>query len=224
VRYEGPFEGGKGHGDLIPFPPGIARLWIFFLFFLSSCTPLPRLIVIHDPLTVEEHLSLGLGYELAGEYDFAVEEYNKALGKDKKDYRPLFYTGNIYYKKKRYAEAERFYRKALRLAPDKGDIYNNLAWVFIDTGELEKAKEEIDKALAVKRNPFYLDTLANIYAKMGAYTEAVAILEDAIEISEPTDTELIYNEYRLLGDLYEALDMKDAASEAREKAERYRRK
>lgn len=205
-------------------PFGIPKLCLVFLLFLSSCTPLPRIIVLHDPLTVEEHLSLGLSYELKGEFDFALQEYSKAFRKDKKDYRPLFYTGNVHYKKKRYEEAERFYKKALRLAPDNGDIHNNLAWVFIDTAEIEKAKEEIDKALLIKRDPFYLDTLANIYAKMGNYAGAVKVLKEAVGITRPADTELLLNEYQLLGELYELLGMKEEAREAGEKAEEYRAK
>lgn len=191
---------------------------------LSSCTPIPRIIVLHDPLTVEEHLSLGLSYELKGEYDFAILEYSKAFRKDKKDYRPLFYTGNVHYKKKGYREAERFYKKALRIAPDNGDIHNNLAWVFIDTAKLEKAKEEINKALVIKRDPFYLDTLANIYAKMDNYAGAVEVLKEAVGITQPADTDLLYSEYKLLGELYETLGMDDAAREAREKAAEYREK
>lgn len=190
---------------------------------LSSCTSIPKIIVLHDPLTAEEHLSLGLSYELKGEYDFAIQEYSNAFKKDKKDYRPLFYTGNVHYKKKGYEEAERFYKKALRLAPDNGDIHNNLAWIFIDTAKLEKAKEEVSKALTIKRDPYYLDTLANIYAKMGNYAEAVGALKEAVEITKPADAEFLYREYRLLGEIYETLGMGDAAREAREKAEEYRK-
>ncbi len=135
----------------------------------------------------------------------------------------MFYTGNVYYKKKGYEEAERFYKKAAKLAPDNGDIHNNLAWVFIDTAKLEKAKEEIDRALTIKRDPFYLDTLANIYAKMGNYAEAVEVLKEAVGITQPADTELLYSEHILLGELYETLGMDEAAREAREKAEEYRK-
>lgn len=199
-------------------------LWVLAMtiLILPSCTPLPKIIVLHDPLTLEEHLSLGLSYEFKGEFDLALQEYSKAFRKDKKDYRSLFYLGNVHYKKKGYEEAERFYRKALRLAPDNGDIHNNLAWVFIDTAKLEKAKGEISRALAIKRDPFYLDTLANIYVKMGSYAEAVGVLKEAVEITPPEDTELLYSGYDLLRELYETLGMDDAAREAREKAEEYR--
>ena len=42
---------------------------------------------------------LGLAYELNGEYDSAVGEYSIAIKKSGGDYRPLFYMGNVYYKK-----------------------------------------------------------------------------------------------------------------------------
>ena len=73
--------------------------------FLFSCSPIPKIIVLHDPLTADEHLSLGLSYESNGEFDIAIKEYKKALKKDKKDHRPLYYLGNAYYQKREYEKA-----------------------------------------------------------------------------------------------------------------------
>lgn len=174
--------------------------------FFSSCTPIPKIIILHDPLTVDEHLSLGLSYELKEEFDYAIEEYSKALKAAKKDYRPLFYLGNVYYKKKEHGLAESYYRKALRKTSDKGDIHNNLAWVYIDTAKFEEAEKEVNRALKIKRDPYYMDTLANIYAKMGMYEKAIEVLQEAVNITPPGDTDLINNEHKLLGDLYEKLN------------------
>lgn len=202
------------------FKKGIVGWTILLVFiFLASCTPLPRVVVLHDPLSGEEHMSLGMSYELEGEFDHAMKEYEKARKLMSNDYRPLFYLGNIYYKKGDYSRAEKLYREAFELNPESGDILNNLAWVYIDRKELEKAQVEIERAISIKKNPYYLDTLANIYNEMERYDEALEILEDAIAITPSDNTELLYVEYSLAGDIYEKMGMHSKAQEARKKAE-----
>jgi hypothetical protein len=43
---------------------------------LSACSMMPRVRVLHDPLTPAEHLTLGLTYECEGRSDLAVREHN----------------------------------------------------------------------------------------------------------------------------------------------------
>ena len=191
---------------------------------LSACAPIPKVIVLHDPLSAEEHLSLGLGYELSGEYDEAIGEYDKAVRKSEGDDRPFYYMANAYYKKGEYDLAEEYYRKALEISPDNGDIYNNLAWAYMATERFDEARGEIERALSIRRDPYYLDTLANIYGRMGSYEEAVAVLQEAIAATESEQVDLLFSEYRLLGDLYEMMGKEDLAAGSREKAEEYRRK
>ena len=192
--------------------------------FLSACAPVPKIIVLHDPLSAEEHLSLGLGYELNGEYDEAIGEYDKSARKSEGDDRPFYYMANAYYKKGEYDLAEEYYRQALEISPDNGDIYNNLAWAYIATERLDEARGEIERALSIRRDPYYLDTLANIYGRMGKYEEAVVVIEEAIGITESEQVDLLFSEYRLLGDLYEMQGKEELAAGSRKKAEAYRRK
>lgn len=194
---------------------------IFIVTILSSCTHIPRVIVLHDPLSGKEHITLGMSYELKGEYDYAIREYKKAENLLKGDYRPPFYLGNVYYKKGEYERAERSYKKALRLKPDDGDIMNNLAWVYMDTGKLDKARQEIERALHIARKPYYLDTLANIYVRMDRYERALHVVEEALSIIPESNTDLLRVEYLLMGDIYEKLHMPRKAEEARKKAETY---
>ena len=46
---------------------------------LSACSNLPQVHVLHDPLTPEEHVTLGLTYEVQGHRDLATREYRTAL-------------------------------------------------------------------------------------------------------------------------------------------------
>ncbi|MBI5407451.1 MAG: tetratricopeptide repeat protein [Nitrospirae bacterium] len=203
-------------------------LTVFYIclvnLFLSACAPVPKVIVLHDPLSAEEHLSLGLGYELNGEYEEAIGEYDKALRKSEGDDRPFYYMANAYYKKGEYDLAEEYYRQALEISPGNGDIYNNLAWAYMATERLDEARGEIERALSIRRDPYYLDTLANIYGRMGKHEEAVAVIQEAIGITESEQVDLLFSEYRLLGDLYELMGKEDLAAGSWEKAEAYRRK
>src|SRR3989304_6493373 len=122
---------------------------IILLLSVSSCGPIPRIIVLHDPLTMDEHISLGLSYEQKGENDLAVQEYIKAMKMSDDDFRPFFYAGNVYYKKKEYKLAEKYYNKALKIAPDNGDVHNTLASVYIDIGKYEEAGREAEKAVRI---------------------------------------------------------------------------
>lgn len=178
---------------------------LFSIMVLSSCTSIPKIIVLHDPLSMDEHITLGHSYELKGEYDYAVQEYKRALKGSDRDYRPLFYLGNVYYKKKEYGKAQKYYNKALRIAPDNGDIRNNLAWVYMDMERYEDARSEIEKALASNKSPYYLDTLAHIYDRMGKYEDARKVLQEAIAITPESDSELLDSEYKLLDELKKRL-------------------
>ncbi|MBW1677952.1 MAG: tetratricopeptide repeat protein [Deltaproteobacteria bacterium] len=80
------------------------------LLFSSSCA-LPRIIVLEDPLTAEEHLSLGVAYEKRGEFDSAIKEYRLAAKK-----LPIAYLhlGNSHFQKNELHEAEESYKEAKR--------------------------------------------------------------------------------------------------------------
>src|SRR5271157_4571882 len=98
---------------------------------LSFGCAFPRIIVLDDPLSPEEHINLGLAYEKKGEADNAIAEYHKA---SKKLPAAYLYLGNLYLQMNRLDEAEAFYRKAIEEAPALADAYNNLAWLYYIRG------------------------------------------------------------------------------------------
>ncbi|HMK50694.1 MAG TPA: tetratricopeptide repeat protein [Thermodesulfovibrionales bacterium] len=128
---------------------------------LSACA-LPRIIVLDDPLTPEEHLNLGVTYEKKGEDDNAMKEYKAA---SKKLPLAFVYMGNILFKKHDYEEAEYCYKKAIKKDPQNADAYNNLAWLYYMTLEkLDVAEKLVIKAIELRpeRREIYLDTLMKI--------------------------------------------------------------
>jgi len=130
---------------------------------LSSCS-MPRIIVLKDPLTPEEHINLGLSYESRGEYDAALEQYESAARKMPGAY---LYIGNLYFQKKEHDKAETAYKKAINKAGDP-KAYNNLAWLYYTTGkEMKKAEELAQKAVSLfPDSADFRDTLDKIRKKI----------------------------------------------------------
>ena len=130
---------------------------------LAGCS-LPRIIVLEDPLSPEEHLNLGVAYEKKGEWESAIKEYEAASKR-----LPMAYTylGNIYFQKNELQVAEEYYRKAIKKDPENADAYNNLAWLYFTKKEqLEEAEQLALKAMELNpsKRDIYQDTLDQIKA------------------------------------------------------------
>lgn len=130
------------------------------LLLLASCS-LPRIIVLDDPLSPEEHLNLGVAYEKKAEYDPAIEEYKKA---SKQINLAYVYLGNVYFQKGDYEKAEKSYKKAIDKDPSLADAYNNLAWLYYTKKEnLPEAESLASRAVELDpKSDTYRDTLARI--------------------------------------------------------------
>jgi len=150
------------------------RLWCQFRLSLTLCPMLlaiflfacamPRIIVLDDPLSPEEHLNLGVAYEKKGELDNAIREYEIA---SKKLPIAYLYLGNVYFQKNELDDAEKYYRKAIKKNPDNADAYNNLAWLYFTKREnLDEAEKLVLKAVELNpaKGDIYKDTLEKINA------------------------------------------------------------
>ncbi len=123
---------------------------------------MPRIIVLSDPLSPEEHLNLGVTYEKKGELENALEEYKKA---SKKLPMAYLYIGNVYFQKNEFDKAEFYYKKTIKKDPENADAYNNLAWLYYKKRENLKEAERL-AIKAIELNPSkkenYSDTLEKI--------------------------------------------------------------
>ena len=140
----------------------ILILLIVSFFLMVSACAFPKIIVLDDPLSPEEHLNLGVAYEKKGELDNALKEYQEASKKLPVAY---LYMGNIYFQKNELDEAESHYKKAINKEPENADAYNNLAWLYyVRKQHLDEAENLAAKAVELnpsKKN-IYMDTLEKI--------------------------------------------------------------
>ena len=136
-------------------------LFIALITLLTACS-LPRIVVLDDPLSPEEHLNLGVTYEKNDELGNALKEYETA---SKKLPEACLYAGNVYFRKKDFEKAELSYRKAIRKKPEIADAYNNLAWLYyVKRENLEEAENLARKAMSLNtaKASVYQDTLEKI--------------------------------------------------------------
>ena len=155
---------------------------------VTACGALPKIVVLHDPLSPQEHLRLGERYEAEGKIPLALSEYESALkGGDRPDV--LSHLGNAYQLEGDSRRAESFFLRSLKEKEDQPLVLNNLAAVYaLERAHLDRAQEFVEKALRLdpEHRPYYLETLSEIYLAQGRPQEALQALADA-ERSAPPD-------------------------------------
>jgi len=90
-------------------------------------------------------------------------------------------------KEKEWKKAIEEGEKAIELNPDDASTYNNLAWIYATSDEkiqdLAKAQKYAKRAIDLTRRqwPDYLDTLAEVYSRMGNPSQASETMKSAIK-------------------------------------------
>ena len=154
----------------------------------AGCAHLPILIVPRDPLSAEEHVRLGAAYEAQDLRKEAAEQYEFALKKDPAYVPAWMASGNASFEAGDFKNAERCFRRALKLSPHHAGAANNLAMIYLAQNiNLDEAERLARWALAQDGplKPYILDTLANIDLRRKRYPEARAALDQAQEIAPP---------------------------------------
>ena len=109
------------------------------------------------------------------------------------------------------AQAEQYFEKCLKLAPDFAEALNYLGYMWAEHGtNLDRAHELIEKAVkAEPKNAAFLDSMAWVLFKQNQPTEALPYALKAAELTEKPDATL----YDHLGDIYAALKQTEQARE-----------
>lgn len=151
-------------------PLAISLILLHAVLLTAGCGKMPRVIVLSDPLSPEEHLALGVAYERKGDFDLAIREYEKALREDDSYFQAWVNLGNARLAKKEYGKARDDYLKALSIRPGDPEATNNLAWTAIFSGEEKEdaaARMEASLSRQENRTPTLLDTNGVLRMHMG---------------------------------------------------------
>lgn len=204
-------------------PLFFSALFAAAVLLQAGCS-LPRIIILHDPLSADEHDRLGRIYESQGKQDLALRQYEAALKKDPGHAPSLLLLGDLSYVRGDWNGAEAAYKKAIKFKPENGDIYNNLAWVRLkQERDLKEAEALIAKALSLTpdHRPYYLDTLGVILIKQSRPQEAVAALKESADSLPRDKPELLAETYTHLAEAYRAAGEPAHADEAAVAAKKY---
>ncbi len=137
---------------------------------------MPKVVTLTDPLSAEEHVMLGVGYEQQGQFAIAEKEYARALKKDPRCFQARVNLGNIALAEREYLAARKQYLRALEIRAGDPEATNNLAMSAILSGDvkyLQDAKGRMDAVLAdpVRRIPVLLDTMKELEAAIARSKE-----------------------------------------------------
>lgn len=144
-----------------------ARVWnIAAVFLISLVTVLLVPPVIYSAPSDRAATLYQEGKELQdqGNYEGAIQRYEKAI-REKRDYADAYFAmGVAYYKWNRPAEAIKTFKEVLRLNPASSETYNNLAVIYAQQGDYENAARQLKET--IRLDPGYQQgrlNLADLY-------------------------------------------------------------
>ncbi|HJX50252.1 MAG TPA: hypothetical protein VJ438_02205, partial [Candidatus Nanoarchaeia archaeon] len=176
------------------------------------------------------------GEEEAGKYEDAKDSYKDALEIDKNNKEAIFGNLNINIKQKNQKEILIHYNYIERKFRWKVDpaVYSNLAEYFINTGELNEAKNVLDRASgSIKKNQYFPEIeyqyarykkYLNVYNEEKVHlTNSLSLLE---KMKEKEEAKYESDKYkRLLSNVYNDLgENAETSAQASPEAERFYRK
>lgn len=164
------------------------------------------------PDDAEIHASLGDVLRGQEKYAEAAEAYSKAIaliGTPKERNWALFYTRGIAYERsKRWADAERDLKLALKLKPEQPLVMNYLAYSWVEQGiNQTEALAMLKRAVDLRpEDGFIIDSLGWAHYRLGDFKSAIKYLEQAIllEPGEPTVNDHLGDAYWRVGRKLEA--------------------
>jgi len=97
---------------------------------------------------------------------------------------PLVLMGNVYRKQGNSTEAEKCWKKALELNPERPDAYNGMGWTAFEKGEYEKAITFWRKAIEINpKIPAVHNSIAQTLIVLGRYDEVIKEAEEELKIT-----------------------------------------
>jgi protein O-mannosyl-transferase len=116
-----------------------------------------------DPSNPELSRQLAEAYFSRGIYPEAMETLHKILAAHPRDGLSYNALGFMSIKLRRFKEAERYFKKAIEVAPDLWEAYNNLASLYATKGRYRQARALWEKVLqAVPDNKVAADNLVKL--------------------------------------------------------------
>lgn len=136
----------------------------------------PKLSTVPSKLTAEQEI-VALKKEELEFTEQLIREFS-----DSED--PLVLMGNVYRKQGNSAEAEKCWKKALELNPERPDVYIGMGWTAFEKAEYDKAIVFWRKALEINpKMPAVHNSIAQTLIVLGRYDKVIKEAEEELKIS-----------------------------------------
>ncbi len=160
------------------------------------------------------YYNMGNAYGELGEYQKAINAYQKAIEIKLDMHEAYNNMGNAYNELKEYQKAINACQKAIEIKPDNHEAYYNMGNAYNKLKEYQKAINAYKKAIEIKHDKheaYY--NMGNAYGKLGEYQKAINAYKKAIEIKPD-----MHEAYNNMGNAYNELKEYQKAINACQKA------
>ena len=127
----------------------------------------------------------GNAYIKMGQYQRAIEDFNKAIFLSPNCLEAYYNRGTAYYKINQYQRAIEDFSQAILLNPDYVEAYNNRGLAYGQLGNFQQAIVDFNKVIMLKSN--YIKAYNNrglAYAEIGQYQRAIEDFNKATSLKE----------------------------------------
>ena len=125
----------------------------------------------------------GLAYSAKGNYDLAIQDYNKALELDPNDVKAYNNRGFVHGRQCNYDLAIQDYNKALELDPKSAVVYTNHGIAYSYKGDYDRAIQDYNKALELDpKDAVAYNNRGIAYSDKGNYDLAIQDYNKALEL------------------------------------------
>jgi tetratricopeptide (TPR) repeat protein len=150
-----------------------------------------KVLVEHDPKNQDADVWTALGdlQRSSEHYAEAATAYDKAVAGMKDGDRRLiavYYARGVSLERSnRWDDAERDFRAALKMNPERADVLNYLGYSWVEKGiHLDEAVPMLEKARALRPlDGFIADSVGWAYYRLGRYQDAARTLEEAVQLA-----------------------------------------
>ena len=169
-----------------------------------------------EPHNADALMGTANAYERMGRIADAEEAYKKGVALRPDNWDGYNTLGNFYDSQRRYPEAIAQYEHAAQLTPDNAVVYTNLAAAYLDRGDpkdLPQAEAALKKSIVLGPNYGAYANLAFLYQNEKRYAESAEMSQKALQLNDKN-----YLVWANLMSAYQALNQKDKANDARDRA------
>lgn len=147
-KYSAAVESLKKVYDESSYEMNVRLGWLSYMSgnFVESANYYNRSILL-KPYSVEARLGFVYPAAALGNWEQVINRYNEILKIDAANYTANYRMGGIYYTRKDFAKAYKYFEKLVNMYPFDYDALHMYAWTNFQMGKLREAKVLFNKAL-----------------------------------------------------------------------------